>query len=187
MVLHRVSNKILVGIGGFSYTISFLLFAVAKTDFPHWACLFPGLILNVVGADFEFNVTNMYVVSTLPSQQSVAGDLLQTITRLCTTIAFGISTAAYNAAQKLPSNSRYYAGDPIEPYSATFSFSFARRGLRVAVIALIYDWNAGHHDGHQGGQEKEQPVDVASPVEDKRLDTSIDEKGIEPGQGEVHG
>ena len=59
LILHRVSNKLLVFIGAAAYVASFLCFALAKTNFSYWALFFPGLCLCVVGADFEFNVTNV--------------------------------------------------------------------------------------------------------------------------------
>jgi len=145
-----------MAIGAFAYTISFLFFAVAKTHLTYWALFFPGLTLMVVGADFEFNVTNMYVMSTMPkSEQSVASGLFQTVTRLCTTIGFGISTAAFNAVQEHPSKSGYYAGDPIEPYAAAFWFSFASAATSLLCLPWITIGTQGHHveDKHTGREE----------------------------------
>src|ERR1700760_4205032 len=47
-------------IGAVSYTVSFLLFALNKTSYGYWPMIFPALILTVVGADLEFNVTNVH-------------------------------------------------------------------------------------------------------------------------------
>jgi nitrate/nitrite transporter NarK len=46
-------------IGALGYTISFLLYSLNKTSYGYWPMIFPGLCLSVVGADFEFNVTNV--------------------------------------------------------------------------------------------------------------------------------
>jgi hypothetical protein len=59
LILHRVSNKLLMGIGAIAYTISFLLYSLNKTGYTYWAMVFPALCLAVVGADFQFNVTNV--------------------------------------------------------------------------------------------------------------------------------
>jgi nitrate/nitrite transporter NarK len=59
VILHRVSNKLLMFIGAASYALSFLLFALNRTSYGFWPMVFPALILSVVGADFEFNVTNV--------------------------------------------------------------------------------------------------------------------------------
>lgn len=139
-----------MGVGAFAYTVSFLFFAVAKTHISYWALFFPGLTFMVVGADFEFNVANMYVMSTMSErEQSVAGGLFQTVTRMCTTIGFGISTAAFNAVQAHPSNSGYYAGDPIEPYAATFWFFICICCGKFAFASLGYRRHARSSYGEQ--------------------------------------
>jgi hypothetical protein len=62
-ILHRVSNKLIMLIGALGYTVAFLLLSLNKTSYGYWPMVFPALCLAVVGADFEFNVTN---VSHLP-------------------------------------------------------------------------------------------------------------------------
>lgn len=47
LILHRVSNKLLVGIGAACYTVSFLLLAVNRTGISYWALVFPSFLLNV--------------------------------------------------------------------------------------------------------------------------------------------
>lgn len=59
LILHRVSNKLLTGIGALAYTASFLILSFMKEDAIYWAYIFPALILVVVGADIQFNVTNV--------------------------------------------------------------------------------------------------------------------------------
>jgi predicted MFS family arabinose efflux permease len=65
LILHRVSNKLLTGIGALAYTASFLILSFMKEDAIYWAYIFPALVLVVVGADIQFNVTN---VSTLQGE-----------------------------------------------------------------------------------------------------------------------
>lgn len=59
LVLHRVSNKLLTGVGALAYTASFLILSFMKEDAIYWAYIFPALVLVVVGADIQFNVTNV--------------------------------------------------------------------------------------------------------------------------------
>lgn len=59
LILHRVSNKLLTGIGALAYTASFLILSFMKEEAIYWAYIFPALILVVVGADIQFNVTNV--------------------------------------------------------------------------------------------------------------------------------
>lgn len=61
LIMHRVSNKLLMGIGAFGFASSFALYSAFDytVDNSYWKYLFPALILSVVGADFEFTVTNV--------------------------------------------------------------------------------------------------------------------------------
>ena len=58
-MLHKISNKILMYIGTSAYAIAFLLMALNRMKDSYWAFYFPALILDVVGADLEFNVANV--------------------------------------------------------------------------------------------------------------------------------
>lgn len=58
-ILHRVNNTLIMGAGALSYLAANLLLSFMKVDSSYWAFVFPALILNVVGADFQFNVANV--------------------------------------------------------------------------------------------------------------------------------
>ncbi len=62
LVMHKVNNKLLVGIGSLSYLGSVLLLANMKVDSSYWAFIFPSLLLSVIGADLQFNVANVSFV-----------------------------------------------------------------------------------------------------------------------------
>lgn len=162
IVLHRVSNKLLMGIATCSFTLAYLLFALNKTSFPYWAMLFTGQIFSVVGVDLEFNVVNMYIVSSLSKeQQSVAGGFFQMTTKLCSTIGLGISTAIYDSVQKNPTKSGYHAGDPAEPYAGTFWFAMAACALSILMVPALTIGTQGHREkkdvgGENGQAEKEE-------------------------------
>jgi hypothetical protein len=59
LILHRVSNKLMMGIGAIAYVVSFVLVAVQRYGDSYWAFSFPALCLCVIGADFQFNVANV--------------------------------------------------------------------------------------------------------------------------------
>ncbi|GAB7340902.1 hypothetical protein MBLNU457_7254t1 [Dothideomycetes sp. NU457] len=149
--MHRVNNKLLMLVGTASYTISFLLLALNRTSSSYWAFCFPAFLLCVIGADLEFNVANMYVMTSLPvDQQSIAGGILQMITRLFTTVSFGIVTAIFDAVQKNPTWGGYYRLYPAtQPYSAVLWFTTAATGLSV-ILSLFLSI------GTQGGNEKKR-------------------------------
>ena len=70
LIQHKVSNKLLVGIGALAHVVAYLLAAVQKDGMIYWALSFPALSLCVVGVDFEFIVTNVSTStsSRLPMQ-----------------------------------------------------------------------------------------------------------------------
>ncbi|KAK5017991.1 hypothetical protein LTR39_001237 [Cryomyces antarcticus] len=168
LILHKVSNKLLMGIGACAYTLSFLLLALNKSNSSYWAFCFPALLLCVVGADLEFNVANMYVMSSMPrSQQSVAGGIFQTVAKLCVTLGFGISTAIFNAvAAKPPSPSGYHAADPAtQPYAAAFWFTVAASAASVCLVPWLRIGTQGCGNvGAEGGNvESAQPQGAQPP------------------------
>lgn len=58
-ILHRVNNAAIMGFGSLAYVGANLLLTFQKPHTIYWAFIFPSLIMNVVGADFQFNVTNV--------------------------------------------------------------------------------------------------------------------------------
>jgi nitrate/nitrite transporter NarK len=59
LILHRVNNKLLTGIGALAYLGSVILLATMKEGSSYWAFIFPSLVLSVIGADLQFNVANV--------------------------------------------------------------------------------------------------------------------------------
>ncbi|KAJ4336928.1 hypothetical protein N0V95_008477 [Ascochyta clinopodiicola] len=161
LIQHKVSNKLIMGIGAWAYVISFVLAAVQRYGDSYWAFSFPALCLCVVGADFQFIVANMYVLSSMPAnKQSIAGSLLQTLTRLCTAVGYGIATAIFDAVESNPSKSGYYANNAVEPFAAVFWFSAG-----VAFIGLLFvPFLRITTQGHKGdtGRAKQNAIDACT-------------------------
>jgi nitrate/nitrite transporter NarK len=63
LVLHRVNNKLLTGLGALAYICSAILLATMKQNSSYWAFIFPSLLLSVIGADLQFNVANVSIPS----------------------------------------------------------------------------------------------------------------------------
>ncbi|KAJ5585446.1 uncharacterized protein N7459_005246 [Penicillium hispanicum] len=152
LILHRVSNKLLTGVGALAYTASFLILSFMTEDAIYWAFLFPALVLIVIGADVQFNVTNMYVMSSLPkSQQSIAGGILNTVNKLCNNLGLGIATSINSAVA-----SQMTASTPaIRPYLAVYWFAAAGAGLSLFMVPFLTI-------GTQGGitpATSDQPAD----------------------------
>ena len=148
LFLHKISNKLLMLIATLSYSGAFLLLACVKHDSSYWAFCFPAFLLQVVGADLEFNVANMYVMSSMPpSQQSIAGGLFQTVAKLAVTIGLGMSTAIFNALKEKPTLGSYWDLET-QPYAATQWMAAAASILSVLLVPFLTL-------GTQGGKQKE--------------------------------
>lgn len=138
LFLHRISNKLLTGIGAVAYTVACILMALNKEDSSYWAFYFPALALIVVGADFHFNVCNMYIMSSRPrEEQSLSGGIIQTVTKLCQTLGFGIATALFDSIQANPTSMSFHMGDPSQPYSAVFWYCTAAPALSIFLVPFL--------------------------------------------------
>ncbi|KAJ5214867.1 hypothetical protein N7468_010546 [Penicillium chermesinum] len=157
LVLHRVSNKILTGIGAAAYTAAFLILSFMKEETVYWAFIFPAIVLVVVGADIQFNVTNMYVMSSLPShQQSIAGGIFNTVSKLCNNLGLGIATSVRSAiaSQMIPST------PAIRPYLGAYWFAAAAAGLSLFFVPFLTL-------GTQGGDSEKAEEQSVIIVENK--------------------
>ncbi|KAJ5670138.1 uncharacterized protein N7477_005501 [Penicillium maclennaniae] len=167
LVLHRVSNKLLTGIGALAYTTSFLILSFMKEDAIYWAYIFPALVLVVVGADIQFNVTNMYVMSSLPpAQQSIAGGIFNTVSKLCNNLGLGIATSVNSAV----ANQMTASTPVIRPYLAVYWYASAAAGLSLFVVPFLTLGTQGgspeepdHSVTGSDGDEKRHIVDDLTP------------------------
>ncbi len=146
LLMHRISNKLLISVGAVCYVSAFTLLSVMHEDSSYWAFIFPALCLSVVGADFEFTVTNMYVMSSLPIfQQSVAGGLFNTIMRLSSSVGFGVSTAVFNGVDGSASDGGQLSPD-YGKYRATFFVALAGSGLSLLLLPFLTIKSQGGRD-----------------------------------------
>ncbi|ERF75249.1 hypothetical protein EPUS_00041 [Endocarpon pusillum Z07020] len=137
LLMHYISNKILISVGAVCYVLAFTLLSVMQEDSSYWAFIFPALCLSVVGADFEFTVTNMYVMSSLPlAQQSVAGGLFNTVMRLSSSVGFAVSTAVFNGLDALGVDESNLSS-AYGKYRATFFVSLASSGLSLFLLPFL--------------------------------------------------
>ncbi|KAF3767444.1 MFS general substrate transporter [Cryphonectria parasitica EP155] len=133
-VLHKVNNTLIMAAGSLSYLAANLLLSFMKSDSSYWAFTFPALILNVVGADFQFNVANMYVMQSLPpQQQGLASGIMNTLIRLSCTVALGIATAVYTSIE----TSAAGQAQPMLKFTRTFQVSVALAALSCLFVPFL--------------------------------------------------
>ncbi|KAL4886518.1 major facilitator superfamily domain-containing protein [Aspergillus karnatakaensis] len=135
LILHRVSHRVLMGVGAISYLASFLLLAFLQPiRYYYWAFIFPSLLLAVVGADLQFNVANSYVMSSLPrEQQSLAGGILSAVNKLLSNIVLSVSTAVYYAGQKAAKSDE----NGLAGYRAAFWLLVGIAGVNLLLVPFL--------------------------------------------------
>jgi hypothetical protein len=107
-VLHLLPGTILIVIASVAWIISPLLFALVPIGGHNfWPWVFPAMVCCTIGIDITFNVTNIFITTSLPSrQQGLAGALINVLLQLGIAIALGLAditvsqTARQGAAQK---------------------------------------------------------------------------------------
>lgn len=167
--LHRVNNTLIMAAGALSYLAASLLLSLMHAESSYWAFMFPALVLNVVGADFQFNVANvspllyslgpqsrspertcdltflssqMYVMQSLPTaQQGLASGVMNTLVRLSSTVAMGIATAVFSSIEESPQGIE----QPMLKYTRTFQVSVAMAAASVLVVPFIKIGTQGNH------------------------------------------
>ncbi|XDG09462.1 hypothetical protein ABKA04_009077 [Annulohypoxylon sp. FPYF3050] len=168
-ILHVVNNTLIMAVGAVCYLAASLLFSFMTPQSSYWAFMFPALILNVAGADFQFNVANMYVMQSLPKhQQSLAGGIFNVVIRLANAAIMGISTAVFSSIELTPES----VNNPMLKFTRTFQVSVAFAGVSVLFAPFIKLGTQGNHpkeavkengeEKNQSGKSTETPTEVAA-------------------------
>ncbi|KAK3687372.1 major facilitator superfamily-domain-containing protein [Podospora appendiculata] len=153
VLLHRVNNTLLLAIGSVAYVASNVLLSLMRPDSSYWAFVFPSLILSVVGADFQFNVANMYVMQALPShQQALAGGIFNTLFRLGSAIALGSSTAIFSSSI----GTTEALEDPMVPYKKAFQLSIGLCAASFLFLPFIRLGTQGQSRDANSGDSKSE-------------------------------
>ncbi|KAL7769774.1 hypothetical protein ACKLNR_001158 [Fusarium oxysporum f. sp. zingiberi] len=121
-VLHILSGRLLLIISGLGFLGSTVLFALIpdsgrSNSFLYWAFVFPAMILATVGVDIAFNVTNVFITTSLPNHlQAVAGALITSLLYLGMAFWLGVGEMAVSAqkdikgAENVDARSQYQIG-----------------------------------------------------------------------------
>jgi len=83
----------------------------------------------------------MYVMSSLPpGQQSLAGGIFNTVTKICSAVGLGISASIYNAE----SSGTAALQTTIRPYTMVFWFAVAVSGSSLLFVPFLTIGTQGH-------------------------------------------
>ncbi|KAI9681995.1 MAG: hypothetical protein M1817_000049 [Caeruleum heppii] len=123
-VLHLLPGSVLLAVAGAGWILAHLLFAVAPEGAKYWAFTFPAMICATIGIDITFNITNIFITTSLPKKrQGLAGGLINSLLHLGISVFLGFADiTASETAHLLEEKS----------YKAVFWFA-----LGCAAVALI--------------------------------------------------
>ncbi|KAH8648159.1 major facilitator superfamily domain-containing protein [Tricladium varicosporioides] len=102
ILMQKLSGRVIMGIGGGAYLLGATLLVFIRPESSYWKFLFPAMVFTVVGADFQFIVSNLYVTKQMPTQASLAAGIIQTAYRLSVSVGLAITSAVYGTIKKSP-------------------------------------------------------------------------------------
>ena len=122
--LHLLPGTLLMLIGGLAWVLTSILFALAPEGANYWAFVFPAMIGATTGIDIIYNVTNVFITTSLPqNKQGLAGALINSLLYLG--IAFLLAFADVTQTQTTRLGLK-------RSYQAVFWYQFA-----CSVLALV--------------------------------------------------
>ncbi|KAH6608388.1 major facilitator superfamily transporter [Trichoderma cornu-damae] len=77
LILHLLSNKVLIIASGISKIIAVLMFAIMPDNPNYWAWIFPAMLCEAACVDVLWTVSNVFLTTSLPkNRQGLAGALI---------------------------------------------------------------------------------------------------------------
>ena len=94
--IHRVRADYTMLAAGLVASVAQFLMATADPSWTYWACAFPAVLLNPLGADALFTISNLLITSVFPgNMQGSAGGIFNTVSQVGKSV--GIALVALTA------------------------------------------------------------------------------------------
>ena len=125
--------------------------AVIQPSWSYWAIAFPAILLNPIGNDGLFTISNLVITSMFPAKtQGVAGGVFNTISQIGKSVGLALVSLIANrvtATSKIQDKQSPAA--LLDGYRASFWFLFGLSCLSLAISV----WGL-HRIGKMGGKEE---------------------------------
>lgn len=129
-IMHLLPGSILLLISGICYVVAVLLFAIIPENPSYWAYVFPAMICATAGIDVTYNVTNIFITTSMPKhRQGLAGALINSILFLGISIWLGFADLAVAQSQARGMSVR-------ESYKVAFWFAVASAAAGCIIMTL---------------------------------------------------
>ncbi|KAF7865307.1 hypothetical protein EAF04_006284 [Stromatinia cepivora] len=167
-ILHLIPGTALITFSGICWIIAPLLFALAPINASFWTWVFTAMTCATLGIDITFNVTTIFITTSLPSsQQGLAGALINSIMQFSIAVCLGISEVIANAVLKKSGSLRH-------SYKAVFWFEVTCASIALCILILfckIDSAKAGPTDEERQDPETEND-DANSAAGTEKMDRS---------------
>lgn len=138
LVAHRVRADYVVVVGAVLTAVSPLLMSFIDPGWVYWACAFPAVFLNPIGADALFTVSNLVITSVFPSRtQGLAGGVFNTVAQIGKSV--GLATSAVIAAS-ITEHSSYQEKQSPQALMVGFKAAFWYLFALAFATALLFVW-----------------------------------------------
>lgn len=127
LLVHRIRADWIVILSLILSWSSPLLMALVKPKATYWAFAFPAILLNPIGADAMFTISNLLITSRFPTKtQGLAGGVFQTTSQIGKSVGLALTTLVANdITASSPADDREAPPALMKGYRAAFWFLVA--------------------------------------------------------------
>lgn len=128
LILHLIPGTLLLWFSATCWVMSVLLFAILPDNPNYWAYIFPAMICATTGIDIIYNVTNIFITTSMPkARQGLAGALINSILFLGISFFLGLADLAVTQTAHLGQK---------ESYQVAFWFATGCSGFALIIMVL---------------------------------------------------
>ena len=115
-----------------------ILMALADPKAIYWAYEFPAMVLQPIGIDSLFTISNLLITSLFaPKDQGLAGGVFNTVSQIGKSVGVALSAVIANTVTaKSPNGDRTSPAALLPGYQAAFWFCFALNAVTLIVSIL---------------------------------------------------
>ncbi|KAL8746796.1 MAG: hypothetical protein Q9190_001241 [Brigantiaea leucoxantha] len=127
LFVHRVRADVIVIVSTIISCVSPVLMALVNPKWSYWACAFPALLFNPIGADGLFTVSNLLISASFSKKtQGLAGGVFNTISQVGKSVGLALATLIANDVTATSEiNDKETPQALMKGYRAAFWFLFA--------------------------------------------------------------
>ncbi|RDH26747.1 MFS general substrate transporter [Aspergillus welwitschiae] len=138
LFIQRVRADVLSIFAVITASLAPLLMAIVNPDWPYWACIFPAMATNAIGADTLYTISNLVMTASLPQERhGIAGGVYNTIAQIGRSFGLTTSTIVANlVTDKYPGSEHDSPLALLDGYRAAFWYCFAANLVTLCVVGL---------------------------------------------------